>query len=130
MKTEARLFIGVALFFTTIGLLYWFTSYEDAGSTMLFFSMGLGAIPGGFLFWWSRRMSPRPEDRDDARVDAGAGPIGAFPESSIWPFVLAVGVTLLALLLVLGLWIGIPGLLLMMYAVIGVTKESRRGGTI
>jgi hypothetical protein len=35
VKVESRTFLGFTLFFGAIGLLYWFTSYEDAGSVLL-----------------------------------------------------------------------------------------------
>ena len=75
-------------------------------------------------------MKPRPEDRTDATMEDGAGVIGSFPASSIWPFVLGMGLFLMVLSIVFGLWLIAPGAALVVSAVIGVTVESRRGGTI
>ncbi|MHB8593088.1 MAG: aa3-type cytochrome oxidase subunit IV, partial [Acidimicrobiales bacterium] len=83
-----------------------------------------------YYFWWSRRMAPRPEDRADASIEDGAGVIGAFPDSSVWPFVLGMGLFLVVLSAVFGLWLLPPGGALVISAVIGVTAESRRGGTV
>ncbi len=130
MKTEAKIFISVALFFLIIFLIYWYTSFEDAGSVMLFFSMGLGALPGAYLFWWSRRMDPRPEDLPDATIASGQGSVGAFPEGSIWPFVIGLGVTSLALTIVTNLWMGSIGIFLLGFAIVGGVRESRRGGSL
>ena len=90
----------------------------------------LGFLPGSYYLWWSRRMKPRPEDRTDAEMPEGAGVIGSFPASSIWPFVLGMGLFLMVLSMVFGLWLIAPGASLVLSAVIGVTVESRRGGTI
>ncbi|MGH9176989.1 MAG: aa3-type cytochrome oxidase subunit IV, partial [Acidimicrobiales bacterium] len=66
MKTESYVFLGIAAFFAVITAVYWFASYEHAGSTMLLVTVGLGLMPGLWLLWWARRMAPRPEDRPDA----------------------------------------------------------------
>ena len=54
-------------------------------------------------------MKPRPEDRTDATMADGAGVIGSFPGSSIWPFVLGMGLFLMVLSMVFGLWLIAPG---------------------
>ena len=56
--------------------------------------------------------------------------IGSFPASSIWPFVLGMGLFLMVLSLVFGLWLMAPGVALVVSAAIGVTVESRRGGAV
>lgn len=130
MRVEALLLLGLAVFFTVTGTVYWFTSYEQAGTLMLIGSALLGLLPGAYYFWWSRRMEERTEDRDDAEVAEGAGTVAAFPGSSIWPFVLGVGLALTAVALVLGIWTAVPGIALVISALVGVTVESRRGGTV
>ena len=130
MRIEALFLIGIAVFFGIVGTGYWFWSYEQGGTVMLAGTTILGLLPGGYYFWWSRRMKPRPEDRTDATMEEGAGVIGSFPSSSIWPFVLGMGLFLMVLSIVFGLWFIAPGAALVISAVIGVTVESRRGGTI
>jgi len=90
MKIESYVFLFVGFFFGLVGLVYWLLSYEDAGSTMLLGTFLLGSVPGFYYFWWSRRMSPRPADDPKASVEDGAGVVGAFPGSSIWPFVIGI----------------------------------------
>ncbi len=46
MRIEGLLLIGVAIFFGVVGLVYWFTSYEDAGFLMLIGTVLLGLLPG------------------------------------------------------------------------------------
>jgi len=127
MKTEGFIFAGLGAFFGVIATIYWFTSYEDAGSTLLLTTIGLGAIPGAWLIWISRRHPPRLEDRYDATIEEGAGRIGAFPESSVWPLGFAGGLSLVALGLVFGIWLALPGLLVMLISMIGAVLEGRRG---
>ncbi len=130
MRIEALLLIGVAVFFSIVGVVYWFTAYEQAGFLMLIGTVLLGLLPGSYYLWWSRRMKPRPEDLPDASIEEGSGVIGSFPGSSIWPFVLGMGIFLIALSAVFGLWLAAPGLALVISAATGYTVESRRGGTV
>jgi hypothetical protein len=128
MKVESRFLLFLAAFAVVVAVIYWLTSLEDGGTTMLAAEGLLGLLPGGYYFWWSRRMAPRPEDDEAARPSDGAGVIGAFPSSSIWPFVLGLGAAMTALAFVFGFWTAIFGLTLAVSAAIGVVTESRRGG--
>ena len=124
------LLIGVGTFGAIISMIYWFTSYEDSGTVMLIGTALLGFVPGSYYFWWSRRMKPRAEDDPEASVATGAGVVGAFPHTSIWPFVLGLAAAMVGLSLVFGLWTAIFGFTLAIAAVLGVISESRRGGVV
>jgi hypothetical protein len=130
VRIEALFLLGVAVFFAVVGIGYWFWAYEQGGTVMLVGTTLLGLVPGSYYMWWSRRMRPRPEDRPDASIADGSGVIGSFPSSSIWPFVLGVGLFLMVLSIVFGLWLIAPGISLVISALVGVTVESRRGGTV
>jgi cytochrome c oxidase subunit IV len=125
MRTEARIFFGVTAFFVVIGAIYWFTSYEDAGSVMLVACAGLGILTGVYLAWQGRRVGLRPEDREDASVRDGAGPVGEFATASIWPVAVAGGATVMALGLVLGEAVFLLGGALFLVAVAGMIRETR-----
>ncbi|MDQ4133308.1 MAG: cytochrome c oxidase subunit 4 [Actinomycetota bacterium] len=127
MKTEGAIFIGIAAFFIVITGLYWFTSYEDAGTVLLFLAAGLGAIPGAWLILESRKMPPRLEDREDAEIEEGAGVVGTFPETSVWPFVFALALALAGVGLVFGVWFALPAVPLAVAALLGAILEGRRG---
>ncbi len=135
MRIEAIFLVGVAVFFAIVGALYWiWTAYaggaELSGVLMLVGSFLLGLVPGSYYLWWSHRMRPRPEDRSDATIEEGSGVIGAFPSSSVWPFVMGMGLFLIALAAVFGYWLAAPGVALIVSAATGYTVESRRGGTV
>jgi hypothetical protein len=97
---------------------------------MLLGTFLLGSVPGFYYFWWSRRMTPRASDNPEATTEDGAGVVGSFPGSSIWPFVLGLGATFVALALVFGVWTLGVGLFLAVSALVGVIFESRRGGLV
>ena len=130
MKVSGRFLIFIGFFFGIIGIIYWFTSYEDAGSVMLAGSALLGLLPGGYYLWWSRRMRPLEGDVSDASVADGAGVIDSFPGSSIWPFLLGMGALFASLTFIFGLWLAPIALALGLSAIIGGVIESRRGGTV
>ena len=125
MKVEAFFYLGVTGFFIVIGGIYWFTSYEDAGSVMLVASALLGLLAGGYLLLQSRKYAPRPEDRSDATLAEGVGPVDEFPSPSIWPFVFALGAVVFATGLVFGIFVILPGAALFGLGVVGMIRQSR-----
>jgi hypothetical protein len=125
MRAEAYTFLAVSAGMAVLGVIYWFTSYEPTGTTLLGIAAVFGLLPGLYLLRRSTRMAPRPEDRPDADPADGAGVVGAFPESSVWPFVIAAGVALTGIGLVFGLWAAAPGVVLLGIAFVGASLESR-----
>jgi hypothetical protein len=128
VKVEAYVLLFIAVFFAVVAGIYWLWGYEYGGVAMLIGSALLGLLPGSYYYYWSRRMRPRPEDRDDATLEDGAGVVGSFPSSSIWPFVFGVAASLVGLSLIFGAWTAIVGFVVAVSAAIGVITESRRGG--
>jgi hypothetical protein len=126
VRVEAVVFLGVTAFFASIGTLYWFTSYEDAGTTMLVGAALLGLLIGMYLFRWSRRIPSRPEDRPDAELADAAGTTAEFPAASIWQFVFGLGATAFATGFVFGVWIFVLGGAIFALGVLGYVAESRR----
>ena len=130
MRVSGTFLLTIGIFFGIIGLIYWFTAYEDAGFVMLIGSALLGILPGGYYLWWSLRMRPLEGDDADADMSDGAGVIDAFPGSSIWPFLLGMGALFATLTFIFGLWLAPIAAALGLSAVIGGVVESRRGGTV
>ena len=128
MKVEAKILLGLGSFFGLMCAVYWNWSLENAGGVMMFAAMLLGFLPGGYYYWWSRRMKARPEDNPQATQTQGAGVVGAFPGSSIFPFVTGMGAFFVVLALVFGIWLLVPGLGLVVWALLGGAAEGRRGG--
>ena len=129
MRVESKVLLSLGLFFGVMVTVYWNWGHENAGSVMMFSGMLLCFLPGGYYYWWSRRMKPRPEDDPQATQAQGAGVVGAFPGTSIWPFTLGMGAFFIVLALVFGVWLLVPGLGLVGWAMFGGTSEGRRGGT-
>ena len=131
MRVNGVFLAGIGVFFGIIGVVYWFTSYEDAGFLMLMGSMLLGLLPGSYYIWWSLHTKKALEgDVPDATIDEGAGTIDSFPASSIWPFLLGMAALFASLTFAFGLWMAPIAVALGVSALIGATVESRRGGTV
>src|SRR5215510_7298355 len=128
MKVESFYFLGVTAFFVVIGTIYWFWSYEDAGTVMLASSALLGLLAGGYLLFQAAKFPPRPEDRSDATLADGAGLVDQFPASTVWPFVFGFGATVLATGFVFGVWVVLGGAIVLAFGVIGMIRQSRDVG--
>ncbi len=125
MKVEWVLFAGAGAFLILTSTIYWFVSYEDAGTTLL--GMGVAAVlmVAAWLAFQSRRLrGPRPEDRPDADPSDGAGDLGYFPSSSIWPLVCGAGAVVVANGLVFGVWLMVTGAVLVVIGIVGYASEA------
>ena len=97
MKVEALIFSIISAFCFIAATVYGIWSREPIGTTALVLSGGLTILVGGFFWFVSRRIDPRPEDRKDADIADGAGELGFFPPASYWPVGLAASAALMGL---------------------------------
>jgi hypothetical protein len=113
------------VFLGVIGAIYWLTSYESTGTTLLVVGSLAYLLLGGYLVVRRRAMrGPRPEDRRDASPADALGDVGYFPAASVWPAALGLGAVLLALGLVFGLWFLVIGAIVVVGAAIGYAVEA------
>lgn len=126
LAEEVRLLGRISVYALFIGTVYWFVSYEVAGTVLLVgFGVGTGA---GFVVLW--RGSRTPARTAQAVPVESAGPAagraadpaadpdgpfgdesGAIPGASIVPLEMGFGITVMALGLVFGLWLTAAGLI-------------------
>lgn len=132
MKAERGIYLVIGFFFFVVTVIYFLWSGEAGGTIMLFAAAGLGIMPGLYMAWWAKKMelTPRPEDRPDASLADGSGPVGAFPSNTIWPFVFGIGAALTGLSLVWGVWLAVVGIGFILSTALNISLESRRGGDI
>lgn len=129
---ELRFFLRVGLFGALISAIYWFVSYEIAGTILLAFLTVAAAIfigtTGTFVpsarrgvFAGTKRGFGRflepaerllgfEEDSEATRSDALEVVEDPVAHSSVWPFVAALAGTSIAFGLVFGPWFWIPGI--------------------
>ncbi|MGX4694048.1 aa3-type cytochrome oxidase subunit IV [Streptomyces sp. JNUCC 63] len=124
MRTEARLFIGVAVFFGVAAVGHgWWSRTEPAGTAALAVTGLMAALVAFFLYAQARRRGPRAQDRSDTEVVDTAGPLDFFSPHSPWPITVASGAVLLALGVVFGLWLALIGFGLLGYGVLGLVFQ-------
>jgi len=114
-----RIFAGIGTFVVAMAALYWFTSYEDAGSVLLILAAVLSLWFGTYLWLQQRRPAPAGEV-------AGDGTEALYlPHASVWPLVIGVGAASIANGLVLGIWVIVPGVVALALGIGGFVRQSR-----
>jgi hypothetical protein len=125
VKTSTLTWGYVCVFGFAVGAIYWFLTYESAGTLMLL-TMGLcGLVIASYLYLRARRPI-LPEDEPDGNfADAAGRSIGHFSAGSIWPIVMGLGIAIGIQGFIYGRWLLIAGALLFGWAAIGLMQESR-----
>jgi hypothetical protein len=123
MKAEALLFGGVALFFGASAALYGAWSQDPTGTAALVVAFGMASLVSFFCLIQYRRRGSRAQDRTEAEVADGAGPVAFFPDESLWPIVTALGFAVAASGVVFGLWLFLIGLGILARGVFGMVFQ-------
>ena len=130
MKTEYKIFAGVAVFLFGAAAVYGAYTYGEVGQLewigfiALILSGLLCSMCGGFFWFVARRIDLRPEDREDGEIAEGAGEIGFFSPGSYWPFGLALAASTAGLGLVFWQWWLVAlGLVLVIFGACGLLFE-------
>ncbi len=134
MKTEYKIFAGVAVFLFGTAAVYGAYTHGESGQlewigfVALILSGLLCSMCGGFFWFVARRIDLRPEDREDGEIAEGAGEIGFFSPGSYWPFGLALASTVAGLGLVFWQWWLVAlGMVLVIFAACGLLFEYYSG---
>lgn len=107
MGSGAKVFYSMGVFLAVVAVIYAFATnlvaddaylknYEWAGGVALILSTAFSFMLGGYLNFTERRMDILPEDWEEAEVEDGAGVLGFFAPSSIWPVAMTGGIALMA----------------------------------
>lgn len=122
-QLQAKIFGGVAAFMVLIATVYWFISYEAAGTTFLAVAACMTGLPALYLAWpRNRGGGPLPH-----RAEPGHDPHDGvwFPEASIWPLAIGASMALFANGLLLGRWLWIPAVVLLAWSIAGMIRQGR-----
>ena len=127
MKFEGSLFIGCAIFFGVVDVIYWFLSKEVTGTTALALAVALAFLTGFYLLFTGRRLPLRPEDNVDGEIEEGTGELGFFSPHSWWPLYVGLAAALAAFGVAIGWWLFLMGALAVILSMIGFVFEYYRG---
>ncbi|WP_040161815.1 cytochrome c oxidase subunit 4 [Nigerium massiliense] len=129
MKVESKLFMFMTIFFAVVTGIYVIASMmsyghvEPIGTTVFVLTLAMVGMIWGYLAVTGRHIDPRPEDTKQGEIPQGAGALGFFPPSSIWPFWCALTASVLLLGVVFGWWVTLLGALMGVWAVCGWCYE-------
>jgi hypothetical protein len=118
MPEELRFMLRSALYSTFVGATYWILTGEAAGTVLLLFAgMAAAVMFGALLVEWRRsghRLSGPPwRWAPLAAADQESGTTnetGRLPRPSLGPMAAALGVALLALSFVFGVWMAVAAI--------------------
>jgi hypothetical protein len=134
LKTEYKIFAGVAAFLFGAAAVYGSYTYGEIGQlewigfVALILSGLLCSMCGGFFWFVARRIDLRPEDREDGEIAEGAGEVGFFSPGSYWPFGLALFAAIAGLGLVFWMWWLVAlGMIMVVFAACGLLFEYYSG---
>jgi hypothetical protein len=127
MKFEGGLFIGCAIFFGVVDIIYWYFSKDPTGTAALALAVGLAFLTGFYLLFTGRRLPERPEDNADGDIEEGTGELGFFSPHSWWPLYVGLACALAAFGVAIGWWLFLIGMLAIFLTVIGFVFEYYRG---
>ena len=126
MRTATWMMLALFAFGAISGTIYWFISYEPAGTFLLWSFSLMSLVVAGYLVVHGAVRARSLEDDPDATPDRAAGQeVGTFPAASAWPLVLVLGSITIGASLVYGLLLLPVGLAVTVLAVLGLMRESR-----
>lgn len=121
----ARVFLAIGILVGIIGIIYWSTAYEEAGTVMLLLTATLGLWIAVYLWLHTRAVEgPGAEEVPVGVRVTAAKPY--LPHASAWPFAIGLGAATVANGLVLGLWVIVPGVALLVLGIGGFVRQTRR----
>jgi hypothetical protein len=120
---QARIFGGIAVFMVVIAVVYWFMSYEAAGTTFLAVAACMTGLPALYLAWPRNRSGKPLPPHGEPGHDPHDGVW--FPEASIWPLAIGGSMALFANGLLLGRWLWIPAIVLLAWSIAGMIRQGR-----
>ncbi len=122
-----RVFLVIGAGVGSLGVIYWATAYEEAGTVMLIVATTLALWVAVYL-WLRERHGDLDADATGAPAGAATGPAVEpyLPHASVWPFAIGLGAAGVGVGLVLGLWVIVPGLGIMALGLGGFIRQTRR----
>ena len=127
MKVSWQLFIGLALFYVLMTVIYWQVGGEPVGIGGLLLAAALAGMVGFYVWFTQRRIGQiLPEDNLTALISDGAGELGFYSPHSWWPLPVALSMCALTLSLIIGWWLTVISLGALVISIIGMVTEYEK----
>lgn len=127
MKIEGLLFALGSAFYLAVAGIYWYFSRDAIGTTALALTGALAFLVAFYVLYTSKRVYPRPEDRQNAEIDEADPEYGFFSPHSWWPLAIGIAASMIAIGLIFAVWIIVFGVFLLFLALVGWMFEYYRG---
>lgn len=121
---QARVFAGIGAFLFVASVVYGFWTYEWAGTTMLVLAGGFATLVAAYLGVNKPTAGATVAEAEHGQEADAEAPW--FPAASLWPFLMGIGAALFANGLLLGTWLLFPAAVVLLYAIGGFVRQSRR----
>jgi len=115
MKVSWQLFIGLALFYVLMTVIYWQVGGEPVGIGGMLLAAALTGMDD-FI----------PEDNLTAQISDGAGELGFYSPHSWWPLPVALSMCALTLSLIIGWWLTVISLGALVISIIGMVTQYEK----
>lgn len=127
MKVSWQLFIGLALFYVVMTVIYWQVGGEPVGIGGMLLAAALAGMVGFYVWFTQRRIGQiLPEDNLTALISDGAGELGFYSPHSWWPLPVALSMCALTLSLIIGWWLTAISLGALVISIIGMVTEYEK----
>jgi len=127
MKVSWQLFIGLALFYVLMTVIYWQLGGEPVGIAGMLLAAALAGMVGFYVWFTQRRIGQLlPEDNLTALISDGAGDLGFYSPHSWWPLPVALSMCALTLSLIIGWWLTVISLGALVISIIGMVTEYEK----
>jgi hypothetical protein len=127
MKVSWQLFIGLALFYVLMTIIYWQIGGEPVGIGGMLLAAALAGMVGFYVWFTQRRIGQiLPEDNLTALISDGAGDLGFYSPHSWWPLPVALSMCALTLSLIIGWWLTVISLGALVVSIIGMVTEYEK----
>jgi len=127
MKVSWQLFIGLALFYVLMTIIYWQLGGEPVGIAGMLLAAALAGMVGFYVWFTQRRIGQLlPEDNLTALISDGAGDLGFYSPHSWWPLPVALSMCALTLSLIIGWWLTVISLGALVISIIGMVTEYEK----
>ncbi|AKE41594.1 Cytochrome c oxidase polypeptide 4 [Corynebacterium kutscheri] len=134
MNATSKIMYSMAVFLALVSAMYFFATmyvqdagnlfapdggsfnFEWAGGVSLILATVLTLMLGGYLQFTEKRIDILPEDWEEAEIQDGAGTLGFFSPSSIWPAAMAGSIAVLGFgIIFLHYWLIAVGAVLLIW---------------
>jgi len=131
LPTESKIFVVTGAFALVLAVVYGLTSGPEPAGTVALAAAGVFGLALAVFFARTLRhvqhdvVVAEAADEEAAAADVETDAGLYLPETSIWPFFLGLGAALTFAGLAFGLWFIVPGVAVLVHAVIGFASQSR-----